>query len=69
MSDELHFKTIAELPLLLRGRDMTELMSGHADATILGIGSLTPFIKAGRVRGDGDWVQSASAISVRHALA
>jgi tripartite-type tricarboxylate transporter receptor subunit TctC len=29
---------------------MTELMSGRVDATILGIGSLTPFIKSGKVR-------------------
>lgn len=29
---------------------MTELMSGRVDATILGIGSLTPFIKAGKIR-------------------
>ena len=29
---------------------MTEIMGGRVDATILGIGSLTPFIRAGRVR-------------------
>ena len=29
---------------------MTELMSGRVDATILGIGSLTPFIKSGKIR-------------------
>ena len=29
---------------------MTELMSGRVDATILGIGSLTPYIKSGKVR-------------------
>jgi tripartite-type tricarboxylate transporter receptor subunit TctC len=32
------------------GQIMTELMSGRVDATILGIGSLTPFIKSGRIR-------------------
>ena len=29
---------------------MAELMSGRVDATILGIGSLTPFIKSGKIR-------------------
>ncbi len=29
---------------------MTEIMGGHVDATILGIGAITPFIRAGRVR-------------------
>ena len=29
---------------------MTELISGRVDSTILGIGSVTPFIKAGKVR-------------------
>ena len=29
---------------------LTEIMGGRMDATILGIGSLTPFIRAGRVR-------------------
>ncbi len=29
---------------------MTEIMSGRVDATILGIGAITPFIRAGRVR-------------------
>jgi tripartite-type tricarboxylate transporter receptor subunit TctC len=32
------------------GQIMTELMSGRVDATILGIGSLTPFIKSGKIR-------------------
>ena len=38
------------LPYKGSAQIMTELMSGRADATILGIGSLTPFIKAGRIR-------------------
>ena len=29
---------------------LTEIMGGRVDATILGIGALTPFIRAGRVR-------------------
>lgn len=29
---------------------VTELMAGRVDATILGIGSITPYIKAGRIR-------------------
>jgi tripartite-type tricarboxylate transporter receptor subunit TctC len=29
---------------------MTELMAGRVDATILGIGSITPYIKSGRIR-------------------
>jgi len=29
---------------------LTEIMGGHVDATILGIGSMTPHIRAGRVR-------------------
>ena len=38
------------VPFKGSGQIMTELMSGRVDATILGIGSLTPFIKAGKIR-------------------
>ena len=47
---------------------MTELMSGRADATILGIGSLTPFIKAGRIRMLAVTSPDARGAVSRHAI-
>lgn len=38
------------IPYKGSGEIMTDLMSSRVDTTILGIGAITPFIKAGRVR-------------------
>lgn len=40
----------AHVPYKGSGEIMTDLMSSRVDATILGIGAITPYIKAGRVR-------------------
>jgi tripartite-type tricarboxylate transporter receptor subunit TctC len=38
------------VPFKGSGQIMTELMANRVDATILGIGSITPYIKSGRIR-------------------